>query len=271
MHSIYESIASELEEISIGEEKLPKYRQLSEAMLALIEDGRLKPGDRLPTESNLSENLPFSLGTVQKSLRILSQLGYIKRTRRRGTIVSDKTSEIFDLWQFRFIDENENTVYPIYSRVLTMDRFNRPGPWSRFLGESDGYVRIVREIDIDHQFTTHATFYLSHDRFGAILDLDPNDLEGVHLSAIVQRMFGITTDRTNNRVWCSAIPDPICLRLELPSAARGLVCDIQGTGSDDKPLSFQRFYVPADAPPMEFRESRPQWSAGNGQSRETAR
>jgi GntR family transcriptional regulator len=256
---ICDQISAQLQRISAGEARLPKYRQLSEAILTLIEEGYLKPGDLLPAESLLTDRLPYSLGTVQKSLRSLSELGAVKRTRRRGTIVSDPTSEIYDLWQFRFIDENENTVFPIFSRVLSMDSVNRAGPWSRFLGDGDGYVRIVREIDIDHQFKMHASYYVAIERCGDILNLNPADLEGVHLSAIVQRMIGVTTVRTKNQLVCTTIPDPVCLRLGLPSAARGLQCDILGYGDDDKPLSFQRTYTPADAPPMEFHETKPGW------------
>jgi hypothetical protein len=73
-------------------------------------------------------------------------------------------------------------------------------------------------------------------------------------------MFGVSTVRTKNQLVCTAIPDPVCLRLGLPSAARGLMCDILGYGDDDKPLSFQCTYTPADAPPMEFHETKPGWT-----------
>ena len=255
--SICDQISLQLARVSSGDEKLPKYRQLSEAILKLIEEQTLKPGDLLPAESVLAAHLPFSLGTVQKALRSLSELGAVKRTRRRGTLVSDHTSEIYDLWQFRFVDEHEHTVFPIFSRVLSVDRVSRHGPWSQFLGVEEGYVRVVREIDIDHQFRMHASYFLSFSRCGKILDLNLADLEGVHLSAVVQRMFGVSTVRTKNRVVCTAVPDPVCVRLGLPSAARGLRCDILGYGDDDRPLSFQRTYTPADAPPMEFHETKP--------------
>lgn len=259
--SISDNISTRLTEFATSPVKMPKYRQLSEVILAMIEDGDLKPGDRLPAEFALAESLPLSLGTVQKALRSLSELGAIKRTQRSGTVVTDPTSEIFDLWQFRFIDEDENCVFPVYSRVVKKDRFRRKGAWSRFLGEEDSYVRIVREIDVDHQFKAFSSFYLSFGQFGEVLDLDSSELEGVHLSAVIQRMFGITTVRTNNRVVCSVIPDSISFRLELPSGARGLVCEILGFGPSDKPLSFQQIYIPADAPPMEFREIKPKWGS----------
>ena len=262
--SILKNIATRLAEVADGKKKQSKYRRLSETILTMIEDGILEPGDRLPTETAFAENLPFSLGTIQKALRTLSELGVIKRTPGSGTVIAERTHEIFDLWQFRFIDDNENSVFPVFSQVIKLDRIRQKGAWSRFLGNEESYVRIVREIDVDHRFRAISYFYLSDSQFGAIVDLSPADLEGVHLSAIIQREFGITTVHTKNRVVCSVIPDHICLRLNLPSAARGLICQILGFGPNDLPLSFQQAYIPADVEPMEFRELKPTWTSSQG-------
>jgi len=258
---IHNQILNCLDKYSEEQENLPKNRKLSESILHLIEEGELKPGDRLPTESDFVKHMPFSLGTIQRALRNLSELGAIKRTKGSGTVVVEKTDEIFNLWQFRFTDENANSVFPVYSHVISMDLIQEKGPWSDFLGDDESYVRIVREIDIDHRFTVFSYFYLSNSRFGNIFDFAPSELEGVHFSAVIQRKFGINTIRTNNRVVCSAFPDPICLRLNLPSAARGLICQILGFGSKDSPISFQQVYIPADVDPMEFRELKPTWSS----------
>jgi len=258
---IHNQILNCLKQFSEEHENLPKNRKLSESILYLIEVGELKPGDRLPTESDFVKHMPFSLGTIQRALRNLSELGAIKRTQGSGTVVVEKTDEIFNLWQFRFTDENANSLFPVYSHVISMDLIEQKGPWSEFLGNDEAYVRIVREIDIDRRFNVYSYFYLSNCQFGAIFDFAPSDLEGVHFSAIIQRKFGIDTVRTNNRVVCSTIPDPICLRLNLPSAARGLVCQILGFGPKDMPLSFQQVYIPADVDPMEFRELKPTWAS----------
>lgn len=249
-------------ELKEGHRKsLPKYRQLSETILSLVESGYLEAGDRLPPENVLSNRLPISLGTIQKALRDLVELGVIKRTPKKGTIITGRSREISAIWQFRFIDENENSVFPIFSKVFCLDRVQEAGPWSVFLGNERRYLRIGREIDIDHRFKVISYFYLSDAQFGSIYKLGRKALEGVHLSAVIQRNFGISTIRTNNRVMCSAIPDPICLKLELPSAARGLICQIQGFGPNDKPISLQEVYIPADVQPMEFRELHPTWSS----------
>ena len=100
-------------------------------------------------------------------------------------------------------------------------------------------------------------FYLSNHQFKSVIDLGPAAFEGVHLHAIIRQTFGVSTVRTNNRVVCAPIPKLICPRLDIPTGARGIICDILGFSSGDQPLSFQQVYVPAHADPMEFREIRP--------------
>ncbi|WP_298836707.1 GntR family transcriptional regulator [uncultured Roseobacter sp.] len=234
-----------------------KHRLLTEAILDLTEDGTLSPGDRLPNEAELAGALPFSLGTVQKALRSLSELGVIDRRAGRGTLIAGKTSEISDLWQFRFVDPDQNAVYPAYSRVTGLDREGTDGPWHRFLQDTSGYVRIEREIDVAGRFRVFSRFYLGAAVFGSLADRNPDAFEGVHLHAVVRREFGTGTKYITSRIVCTAIPDTVCLRLGLPSAARGLCCGIRGFATGDRPLWFHEIYVPADADPLELRDIRP--------------
>lgn len=257
MPTTLESIKTRLVCVSETSTTRIKHRLLAEAILELIQDGTFKAGDPLPTEIALTKGLPFSLGTIQKALRNLSELGVVNRKTGIGTVVAEKTEEIFDLWQFRFVNNATDTLLPVYSKVADMERIHAKGPWSEFLGNEEYYVRITREIDVDHRFKLMNFFYLSDRQFGSVLDLGADALEGVHLHAIIRQEFGIGTVRTNNRVVCEAFPDPVSLRLDLPSAARGIICDILGFAASDQPLFFQQVYVPSHADPMEFRELRP--------------
>lgn len=258
MPTILEAIEARLVRVSGTSRTRIKHRLLAEAILELIQDGTLQAGDNLPAEAALTEVLPFSLGTIQKALRNLSELGVVNRKSRTGTVITEKTEEIFDLWQFRFVNDASGKLLPVFSKVTAMEKIHTKGPWSDFLGDEELYVRITREIDVDRRFKLMNYFYLSDRQFGSVLNLGSTAFEGVHLHAVIRQEFGISTARTNNRVVCAAFPDPISLRLGLPSAARGIICDILGFASSEKPLFFQQVYVPAHADPMEFRELRPQ-------------
>ena len=64
----------------------PKYVRLFEAFSDCVISGRFKPGERVPTETELARNLPYSVGTVQKALAQLVSNGLI--VRHRGTTLA---------------------------------------------------------------------------------------------------------------------------------------------------------------------------------------
>src|SRR5688500_3277902 len=70
-----------------GGAQLPLYHQLKTAILKDIQDGRWKPGDRLPTEDALIKRFHVSKITVRQALRELAGMGYIRRQQGRGTFV----------------------------------------------------------------------------------------------------------------------------------------------------------------------------------------
>ena len=56
---------------------------------ALIADGALRPGDRLPSEGELCERLGVSRGSLREAIRMLAALGVLETRHGSGSYVSD--------------------------------------------------------------------------------------------------------------------------------------------------------------------------------------
>jgi len=69
------------------ESRRTKHRQVFEHVLADIESGRLKDGDRLPSEAELVKQFASSRPTVARALRDLQNLGLVERRVGSGTYV----------------------------------------------------------------------------------------------------------------------------------------------------------------------------------------
>src|ERR1017187_4850035 len=74
-------------------DELPIYRQIMRQMTEAIAGGRLKPGARLPSHRELSEELVIAPLTVKKAYDELEALGYLDTQRGRGTFVSAQLPE----------------------------------------------------------------------------------------------------------------------------------------------------------------------------------
>lgn len=236
---------------------LPKYLRVCETLLKLIELGELQPGDKVPTEADITAALPVSLGTVQKALSTLTEKGVLVRLQGSGTFVAKRESELGDLWHFRFINSDGKKILPVFTKVLSIDNVRDPGPWTAFLGKEKDYIRITREIDVNHEFKAIGQFFLSSEQYGELLDYQPSDLEGVHLRNVIRDKFGKPTIQVRERVVAETFPDAVCSWLGVPFYSMGLVCHILGYTHKDAPLSFQQLFVPPNVRPLEIREKQP--------------
>lgn len=71
----------------------PLYQQLRNQIVIGIAEGRLTPGEKLPTIRALSEESGVNMMTVSKAYQLLKQEGYIATDRRKGAIVLPRSGE----------------------------------------------------------------------------------------------------------------------------------------------------------------------------------
>lgn len=73
---------------------LPLHWQLREQLREGIEHGRLRPGERLPTEEQLCKRLQISRSPVRQALIALEREGWIFRVQGRGTFVRGQDDSV---------------------------------------------------------------------------------------------------------------------------------------------------------------------------------
>ncbi|MCL2884886.1 MAG: GntR family transcriptional regulator, partial [Oscillospiraceae bacterium] len=69
-------------------EKTTRYRKIYNDLLGQIRSGQLKPGDKVPTEEQLSATYSVSRITSKKAVEMLAGEGLVTRTPGRGTFVA---------------------------------------------------------------------------------------------------------------------------------------------------------------------------------------
>lgn len=69
---------------------IPIYIQIRNQIVLGISDGRLAPGEQLPTVRALAEEMGVNSMTVNKAYQMLKQEGYIYTDRRNGAKVRER-------------------------------------------------------------------------------------------------------------------------------------------------------------------------------------
>lgn len=72
----------------------PAYRQVSESVQQLITSGRLRPGDWLPTETDLAAQLGVNRSTLREGLRALEHEGLVRRDGKRLKVAIPHYSDL---------------------------------------------------------------------------------------------------------------------------------------------------------------------------------
>ncbi len=91
----------------------PMYRQIADALRQHIQEGELKPGDALPTESTLQEAYGVSRVTVRQALKLLTEQNIIESIQGSGSYVKEErvNYDIYQLTSFyeKLADRNVET------------------------------------------------------------------------------------------------------------------------------------------------------------------
>lgn len=225
--------------------ELPKYQQLRFAIGEAIRRGFWVDGERLPTEEELVSITGFSLGTVQRAVRMLSEDGLLARRQGSGTFVSHQHSRISEPWHFQFLDEDGDSVLPAYPLVVARERTNQLGPWSRFLQNGQlSLLRIDRLINVNDEFNALSRFFVSGQHANLMESFPIEQLHSANFRIVLTEASRLPVLRIDHNV--SLVPAVKSVATQLGIAISELILrvEIMVTAADNNPLYFQELFCP---------------------------
>lgn len=131
---------------------MKKYEMVYQDLLTLIEENKIKAGETLPGEFELQNQYKASRDTIRKALLLLSQKGYIQKSKGKGSIVLDINRFNFPvsgLTSFKELSMTmKNTVQTLVYRCECIQADSKT---KKLLMLNDGakvwYIERVRKID----------------------------------------------------------------------------------------------------------------------------
>src|SRR5208283_5878453 len=95
-------------------EKKRAYEDVVSQIRALIEEGKVKRGDQLPTERELSETLRVSRGTVREAIRTLESMQLVESRQGNGTYVLASSEEALLQPLAAALFREQDSIYDIF-------------------------------------------------------------------------------------------------------------------------------------------------------------
>jgi GntR family transcriptional regulator of arabinose operon len=69
-----------------------KHERLRDYLVAEISEGRLLPGELLPSEQRIAETLQIARSTVRQAMATLEREGFVRRVHGKGTFIQDESA-----------------------------------------------------------------------------------------------------------------------------------------------------------------------------------
>lgn len=229
----------------------PKYARFYNAIRDAIASGRLSPGDKLPSEQELSARLPASLGTLQKGLKALADDGIIVRQHGRGTFIRDQEVKYEDIRVFRFLDRGR--PLPLTLQGIGIRQLDIDGELASFFGQARCAV-IERLIQVEGEPWTFNAFYLPLALANDLLEMVPADFDGFSIHEYLHRSRQLLTTRFEHDLRVDGFSDAARHALKLDeSRTLGLQWQVHGYTREGKPATFQRFELQPEHRAVELK------------------
>jgi GntR family transcriptional regulator len=176
----------------------PLYKQVEEHVTQLIVEQRWKPGEMLPNEFQLANELNVSQGTVRKALNSLTDAKILTRRQGIGTFVSEHTGHHSLYRFFPLIADGKSPELP-KAELLSVETQVATKQVAQALElEPEAKVIVLsRRRILDNEFCIAETIFLPHKYF-AILEKQP---EIPHtLYHFYQTQFNLTVRDTRDSI-----------------------------------------------------------------------
>ncbi len=217
----------------------PLYQQLVDNVCAEVAEGRLKPGDRLPTEVEFSRLSGVSRITVRQALDILRQRGLVERFPGRGSFVSMRAHTA---WKIESVDDLIHLAGDIRTTYLEWALAPPPDEVATFLGAQRAWrMRGVRSRGgiLVHYIEVWVPVDLG-DR------LTRDDFAHGTVIALIEKKLGLTVRHALEQVSAGTADARLARRLRVRRGAPVLVQDIKFVGPGRRPLEWLRVWWRAD-------------------------
>ncbi len=236
---------------------LPKYAQLREVMVAAIHAGYWKPGQKLPTELDLADGTPFSLGTVQRALRALVEEGLVTRSQGSGTFVTEHRKPLDAPIHLQFLRDGASGDYlPIYPHVIGRERVREPGPWREFLGAGADIMRIDRRFSIGDEFSVYSRLFFDAHALHTVATRPLASLDKVHIKRLLASELNAPVTQVEQRIRMARFAPAICKAIGVKAGTHGMVLESCASGARGRRLYYLESYIPPNDRRLDVTELR---------------
>ena len=224
---------------------LPLYFQVQESVRKCIASGSVKPGDKLPTEAQLSEWLGVSLITVRRAITDLQVEGLVNKVHGRGTFVATPPIEQTLEHLSGFAEDMEEHHRQSSAKVVRIDTVPATEEVCTHLNIKlkENVVRIERIRYASGEALMFNITYLPQNVGDIVIK---EDLSTTPIFRILENKLGLPLTEADYQLEAAMIPENIREALGVSRNMPAFLVRRTSYTIDKRPIDYTQLYYRAD-------------------------
>jgi GntR family transcriptional regulator len=218
---------------------IPLHYQLRQWLLAMIEQGVIRPGEALPPERDLAAQFGVSLAPVRQAILDLVNEGVLYRRRGKGTFLREPALVEHVSILSSFTASMRDRGLDVEMRLLRQDRVRTPRGVAHALGTNERTTTLLERLAlVQEEPVAFFMSYLSPKRFP---NVGVKLAQRGSLSRVLEDDFGVVPVRADTIVEvgrCTTAQSPL---LQIPAGASLLIA--RGTSYDGDGVAVEHFHI----------------------------
>ena len=233
-------------------EAQPLYAQVRLTLVDRLISGQWKPGQVLPSEFAIADELGVSQGTVRKALDDMTASGLLIRRQGRGTFVAEAEDQSILFRFYRLTKDDAGQSEATFPSSRYLDSLSRPADPEEQevfgLADTDHVLIFDRLRSNEEQALLWERLVLPGPVFH---DLSPNEELPNNVYQFYGARFGIIVARVNEKLKAVAASPQIAGLLDLEPGTPLLMIDRRAEALDGRVVEWRISYCRSDT--MHYR------------------
>jgi GntR family transcriptional regulator len=220
---------------------IPKYLQISAWLKEVVETGRYKKGEKLPSEVELAKMCGVNRNTLRQAISELTAIGLLRKEKGTGTFVNSPAPlqlrhKLERITSFTDLMRESGIVQRTRILKKRLQTAKDDVAKALFLGSNNKVIVVHRVRAGDGTPLIYEESYLPYDRFTGMLDMD---LTG-SMYKIMSEHFGVVLARSVQTISAVNLDAKIAKVLKIPSNSAGIF--IESLTFDEKSMPIELLY-----------------------------
>jgi len=221
----------------------PLYREVQWRITRALAAGQWKPGEAIPSETQLAQQFGVSIGTIRRAIDELVAGRILVRQQGRGTFVATHTEDRTLLYFFHVVGKDGRREFPVSElQGFRKERSDEQDERDFGLVRGTRVVRVQNLLKLEGQPVVLDAITVPTEQFPKLDEAAFRNREGT-IYGLYQARYGVNVVRISERLSAVLPPAAVAAVLGMRAGQPALFLRRIAYSYNDSPVEYRRSWI----------------------------